>query len=58
MVDAIDKVMERHQLTIAELQRLKRRLVQMAERDLEIEMMKEIAAKNVWSAPSVQVSRG
>ena len=28
-----------------------------AERDLEIEVMKEIAAKNVWSAPSVQVSR-
>ena len=25
-----------------------------AERDLEIEVMKEIAAKNVWSAPSVQ----
>ena len=28
-----------------------------AERDLEIEVMREIAAKNVWSAPSVQVSR-
>ena len=27
-----------------------------AERDLEIEVMKEIAAKNVWSAPSVQRS--
>ena len=25
-----------------------------AERDLEIEVMKEVAAKNVWSAPSVQ----
>jgi putative transposase len=25
-----------------------------AERDLEIEIMKEVAAKNVWSAPSVQ----
>jgi putative transposase len=25
-----------------------------AERDLEIEVMKEIAAKNVWSAPSLQ----
>ena len=28
-----------------------------AERDLEIEVIKEIAAKNVWSTPSVQVSR-
>ena len=28
-----------------------------AERDLEIEVMKEVAAKNVWSAPSVQGSR-
>src|SRR5918995_5264273 len=28
-----------------------------AERDLEIEVMKQIAAKNVLSAPSVQVSR-
>jgi putative transposase len=27
-----------------------------AERDLEIEVMKEVAAKNVWSAPSVQGS--
>jgi putative transposase len=27
-----------------------------AERDLEIEIMKEVAAKNVWSAPSVQGS--
>lgn len=27
----------------------------LAERDLEIEVMKEIAAKNVWSAPSLQV---
>ena len=27
-----------------------------AERDLEIEVMKEVAAKNVWSAPPVQGS--
>jgi len=27
-----------------------------AERDLETEVMKEVAAKNVWSAPSVQGS--
>ncbi len=38
----------------AENARLKKLVV---ERDLEIEVMKEIAAKNVWSAPSVQVSR-
>jgi putative transposase len=30
--------------------RLKKLVV---ERDLEIEVMKEVAAKNVWSAPSV-----
>src|SRR3954464_14518396 len=28
----------------------------LAERDLEIELMKEIAAKNVWSAPYLQVA--
>jgi putative transposase len=28
----------------------------LAERDLEIELMKEIAAKNVWSAPCLQVA--
>jgi len=28
----------------------------LAERDLEIEVMKEIAAKNVWSAPCLQVA--
>ncbi len=28
----------------------------LAERDLEIELMKEIAAKNVWSAPRLQVA--
>ena len=27
----------------------------LAERDLEIEVMKEVAAKNVWSAPCLQV---
>ena len=28
----------------------------LAERDLEIEVMKEINAKNVWSAPRLQVA--
>ena len=28
----------------------------LAERDLEVEVMKEIQAKNVWSAPRPQVS--
>ena len=35
----------------AENSRLKKLV---AERDLEIEVMKEVAAKNVWSAPVLQ----
>jgi putative transposase len=46
----VDEVRRLRQLE-QENARLKKLL---AERDLEIEVMKEIAAKNVWSTPHLQ----